>query len=111
MHAFNKISFQQRSISRGPYQLVARVYMYVVSIEFAYSLMNTPEKRERKEKKRKMMMNIKRRKKTYHPSVSTRRTSQCKTDISISGQFYRILDIEHIVILINSLDFVITIHI
>jgi hypothetical protein len=67
--------------------------MYVVSIEFAYSLMNTPEKRERKERKKDD--EYKRRKKTYHPSVSIRHTSQCKTDILISGQFYRILDIEY----------------
>ncbi len=81
MHAFTEISFQQRSISLGPYQLVARVCallcICIVSIEFAYSLMNTPEKREKKERKRerKKMNTTEEKKEPYHPSVSIQHAS------------------------------------
>jgi len=48
-----------------------------MSIEFAYSLMNTPERKGRKERKkeRKKENEYKRRKKTYHPLVSIRHIS------------------------------------
>ena len=78
VHAFNEISFQQRSISRSPYQLVVRVRVCAcvcTSVDWIclQSDEHTREKREwKREKERRWIekRRRRRRKTTYHRLVS-----------------------------------------